>query len=93
VVKKTLLLLTRSSRTVSLPGTRPSTTLLQLLAGTAVYTLFLRAGPGPAPVFITGIVWLLELQKLYKIGRLRALLIAVIIWIVTSVAGRFLPVL
>jgi hypothetical protein len=45
------------------------------------------------PAFVAGIVWLLSLQKLYTIGWFRALVIAVFIWIVTSVAGWFLPVL
>jgi hypothetical protein len=39
------------------------------------------------------IVWLLSLQKLYTIGWFSALVIAVFIWIVTSVVGWFLPVL
>jgi hypothetical protein len=33
------------------------------------------------------------LQKLYTIGWFKALIIAVMIWIVTSIAGYFLPVL
>jgi len=45
------------------------------------------------PASIAGIVWLLALQKLYTIGWLRAFVIAVFIWIVTSIAGWFLPVL
>ena len=50
-------------------------------------------GQGLLPAFIAGIVWLLALQKLYTIGWLRAFVIAVFIWIVTSIAGWFLPVL
>ena len=71
-----------------------STAVLAALIGTAVYTIFYYVlGLGLLPAFIAGIVWLLVLQKLYTIGWLRALLIAVVIWIVTSVVGMFLPVL
>jgi Na+/melibiose symporter-like transporter len=71
-----------------------STAVLAALIGTAVYTIFYYVlGQGLLPAFIAGIVWLLVLQKLYTIGWLRALLIAVVIWIVTSVVGSFLPVL
>ena len=71
-----------------------STAVLAALVGTAVYTIFYYVlGQGLLPAFIAGIVWLLVLQKLYTIGWLRALLIAVVIWIVTSVVGLFLPVL
>ncbi|MDO9035145.1 MAG: hypothetical protein Q7U51_08095 [Methanoregula sp.] len=71
-----------------------STAVLAALIGTAVYTIFYYVlGQGLLPAFIAGIVWLLVLQKLYTIGWLRALLIAVVIWIVTSVVGLFLPVL
>jgi hypothetical protein len=41
--------------------------------------------------FIAGIVWLLALQNLYAIGWLKSLLIAVAVWIVTSIVGWFLP--
>ncbi len=71
-----------------------STAVLAALIGTAVYTIFYYVlGQGLLPAFIAGIVWLLALQKLYTIGWFRALAIAVVIWIVTSVVGLFLPVL
>jgi hypothetical protein len=50
-------------------------------------------GQGLTAAFIAGIVWLLALQKLYTIGWVRAFVIAVFIWIVTSIVGWFLPVL
>jgi hypothetical protein len=71
-----------------------TTAVLAALIGTAVYTIFYYVlGQGLIAAFIAGIVWLLALQKLYTIGWFRALIIAVFIWIVTSVAGWFLPVL
>jgi hypothetical protein len=70
------------------------TAVLAALIGTAVYTIFYYVlGQGLIAAFIAGIVWLLALQKLYTIGWFRALFIAVAIWIVTSIAGWFLPVL
>lgn len=71
-----------------------TTAILAALIGTAVYTIFYYViGQGLIAAFIAGIVWLLALQKLYSIGWLRALAIAVVIWIVTSIAGWFMPVL
>jgi hypothetical protein len=71
-----------------------TTALLAALIGTAVYTIFYYVlGQGLIAAFVAGIVWLLALQKLYTIGWFRALIIAVVIWIVTSIAGYFLPVL
>lgn len=71
-----------------------TTAVLAALIGTAVYTIFYYVlGQGLLPAFIAGIVWLLALQKLYTIGWLRALVIAIVIWIVTSIAGWYLPVL
>lgn len=71
-----------------------TTAILAALVGTAVYTLFYYVlGHGLAAAFIAGIVWLLALQKLYSIGWLRSLAIAVVVWLVTSIAGWFLPAL
>jgi hypothetical protein len=71
-----------------------TTALLAALIGTTVYTIFYYVlGQGLVAAFVAGIVWLLALQKLYTIGWFRALIIAVFIWIVTSIAGYFLPVL
>jgi uncharacterized membrane protein YvlD (DUF360 family) len=71
-----------------------TTALLAALIGTAVYTVFYYVlGQDLLAAFVAGIVWLLALQKLYTIGWFRALIIAVMIWIVTSIVGHFLPVL
>jgi hypothetical protein len=71
-----------------------TTAVLAALIGTAVYTIFYYVlGQGLIAAFIAGIGWLLALQKLYTIGWFRALIIAVFIWIVTSIVGWFLPVL
>ena len=71
-----------------------ATALLAAVTGTAVYTLFYYVlGQSLGASVIAGIVWLLALQKLYGIGWFRALVVAVFIWVVTAVAGWFLPTL
>jgi hypothetical protein len=42
---------------------------------------------------VGGIVWLLALKSLYRIGWLKAIAIAVLVWIAASVIGNFLPTL
>jgi len=49
------------------------------------------SGPGLIAAVIGGIFWLLALQHLYKIGWIKSFVIAVVIWIVTSIVGLFLP--
>jgi hypothetical protein len=68
------------------------TALLAAIIGSIIYTIvsyFL--GYGLLTAFIAGIFWLLALQLLYKIGWIKSLIIAVIIWIVASIVGLFLP--
>lgn len=68
------------------------TALLAAIIGSVIYAIaayFL--GTGLLAAFIAGIFWLLALQFLYKIGWLKSLVIAVIIWIVASIVGLFLP--
>lgn len=70
------------------------TAFLAALIGTIVYTIiYYIIGQGLIAALIAGIVWLLVLQKLYTIGWVKSLIIAVAIWIVTSIAGWFLPTL
>ena len=70
------------------------TALIAALVGTVIYTLIYAViGQGLIAAFIAGIVWLIALQKLYSIGWVKSLIIAVVIWIATSVVGWFLPVL
>ena len=68
--------------------------LLAAIIGTVIYALaYYFIGNGLLAAVLAGIVWLLALKSLYKIGWLKALLIAVIIWIFASVIGYFLPTL
>lgn len=68
------------------------TAIIAAIAGSVIYAIvsyFL--GSGLLAAFIAGIFWLLALQFLYRIGWIKSLVIAVIIWVVASIAGLFLP--
>lgn len=70
------------------------TAFMAAIIGTVIYTLiYYFIGQGLIAAFIAGIVWLIALQKLYTIGWVKSLIIAVVIWIVTSITGWFLPYL
>lgn len=70
------------------------TAVIAALVGTIAYTVvWFLLGNGLIAAFIAGIVWLLILQHLYSIGWIKSLVIAVVVWLVTSVVGNFLPVL
>jgi hypothetical protein len=72
-----------------------TTAVLAALVGTVIYSVMYYVLPNHAWIaaIIAGIVWLLALQHLYSIGWLKSLLIAVAIWIVTTIVGLFLPTL
>ena len=70
------------------------TAFIAAFIGTAIYTIiYYVIGQGLIAAFIAGIVWLVALQKLYTIGWVKSLIIAVVIWIATSIVGWVLPVL
>jgi hypothetical protein len=48
-------------------------------------------GNGLLAATIGGIIWLLALRSLYKIGWIKAFVIAVIIWIASAIVGVLLP--
>ena len=67
--------------------------LLAAVIGTVIYALayWLLSGSGILAAIVGGIFWLLALKALYKIGWVKALVIAVLIWILASIIGVFLP--
>jgi hypothetical protein len=68
------------------------TAFFAALIGTIIYTIvWYFFGYGLLAAFIAGIFWLIALQLLYKIGWIKSLIIAIIIWIVASIVGLFLP--
>jgi hypothetical protein len=71
-----------------------TTAVIAALTGTVIYTIIYSVfGQGLIAAFLAGIAWLLALQMLYKIGWIKSLIIAVVIWIATSIVGWFLPTL
>jgi hypothetical protein len=73
------------------------TAFLTAFIGAIIYAaayFFLRpqlAEVGWLSSVIGGIAWLVALRFLYSIGLLKALGLAIIIWIVAAVVGVFLP--
>lgn len=68
------------------------TAVLTALIGTIVYTVsYHLLGTGWMAAIVAGIVWLIALGTLYKIGFLRSLVISVAIWISATVVSVFLP--
>jgi hypothetical protein len=71
-----------------------TTAVLAAIAGTVIYTIiYALLGQGLIAAFIAGIGWLLALQMLYSIGWTKSLIIAAVIWIVTSIVSWILPTL
>lgn len=65
---------------------------LTALIGSIVYAVaFYLIGSGWIAAIASGIVWLIALGSLYKIGLMKSLVIAVIIWIIATVVGILLP--
>ena len=70
------------------------TALLAAFIGAIVYAAayyFLRPELGWLASLIGGIAWLIALGALYGIGWLKALVIAIIVWIIAAIVGIFLP--
>jgi hypothetical protein len=68
------------------------TALVAAIIGTVIYAVvFWLLGNGLLATIIAGIGWLLALKALYDIGWLKAILIAILIWIITVIVSLFLP--
>ena len=62
------------------------------IIGSLIYaTVYYLVGNGLLAAVLGGIAWLLALKGLYKIGWIHALIMAIIIWIITSLVGVLLP--
>jgi len=60
--------------------------------GAVIYTvIYYLLGNGLVAAIVGGIVWLISLKWLYKMGWLKSTLVAVIIWIIASIVGVLLP--
>ncbi|MFO7677274.1 MAG: hypothetical protein R6V50_02670 [Thermoplasmatota archaeon] len=70
------------------------TALLAAFIGAIIYAAayyFLKPELGWLASLIGGIAWLIALGVLYGIGWLKALVIALIVWIIAAIVGIFLP--
>jgi len=64
------------------------TAIVGTIAYSIVYFLF---GNGWFAAIVGGIVWLIALKSLYDMGTLKAIAVAVIIWIAATIVGLLLP--
>ena len=70
------------------------TAVMSAFAGSVIYALaYYFLGTGLLAAVIGGIAWLIALGSLYKIGWVKALLVAVVVWIFAAIIGMFLPTL
>ncbi|MCX6668118.1 MAG: hypothetical protein NTV74_07820 [Euryarchaeota archaeon] len=70
------------------------TALLAAFIGAIIYAAtyyFLRPELGWLASLLGGIAWLIALGVLYSIGWLKALVIAVIVWIIAAIVSFVLP--
>ena len=68
--------------------------ILAAVVGSVIYgAAYFIFGQDLIASMIGGIVWLLALKGVYDIGWGRALVIAIIVWILATVIGFFLPTL
>ena len=68
------------------------TALTAAFAGAIVYALaYYFLGTGQLAAVIGGIAWLLALGSLYNIGWLKALLVAVVVWVFAAIISMYLP--
>jgi hypothetical protein len=65
---------------------------LTAFIGAVIYSVaYFLLGNGLLAALIGGIVWLAALGALYKMGWLKALIVAAVIWIATGLIGLVLP--
>ena len=66
--------------------------IMTALIGSLVYTaVYYLVETGWIAAIVAGIVWLIALGSLYKIGFLKSLVIAFVIWICATIIGVLLP--
>jgi hypothetical protein len=68
------------------------TAFVTAIIGSIIYGItYFLFGSGLLAAIVGGIAWLLSLKWLYRIGWLKSIVVAVIIWVITSVVGILLP--
>jgi hypothetical protein len=75
-------------------GTRRSfkVAFFTAIIGSIIYAIaHYLLGNGLIAAILGGIAWLIALKSIYRIGWFHALIMAVVIWIITSIIGILLP--
>jgi uncharacterized membrane protein YvlD (DUF360 family) len=68
--------------------------LLTSLIGTLIYTLaYYLLGTGLWAALIGGFAWLIAIRYIYHIGWIKSIIIAILIWIITSLVSLLYPVI
>ncbi|HKQ22772.1 MAG TPA: hypothetical protein VJS91_12075 [Nitrososphaeraceae archaeon] len=66
--------------------------LFTAIIGSIVYGIsYALLGNGFLSAVLGGIAWLLALKTIYRMGWLKAFVVAVIVWIITTITGTLLP--
>lgn len=66
--------------------------LFTAIVGSIVYGItYAILGNGFLSAVLGGIAWLLALKTIYRMSWLKSLIVAVIVWIITSAIGSLLP--
>ena len=70
------------------------TAFIAALVGAIIYGLaYYFLGQGTLASVLGGVGWLLAIGMLYKVGWVKALIIAIVVWFVALIIGLFLPTL
>jgi hypothetical protein len=68
------------------------TAILAAFIGAVIYAVaYFFLGSGIIAGVIGGVAWLIALGSLYKMGWLKSLLVAVVIWVIAAVVSYVLP--
>ncbi len=68
------------------------TAIMAALTGALVYALaHFFLGSGFISALLAGIVWTIALASLYNMGWLKAIVTAIVVWLVAIIVGIFLP--
>lgn len=68
------------------------TAFVTAIIGSIIYGItYFLFGSGLLAAIVGGIAWLLSLKWLYRIRWLKSIVVAVIIWVITSIVGILLP--
>lgn len=66
--------------------------LFTAIIGSIVYGItYALFGNGFISAVLGGIAWLLALKTIYRMGWIKSLIVAVIVWIITTAIGTLLP--